>query len=162
MDDSLHLAGPKQDDVGLWVFPGAVPGGHQELVPIAQAQPGQVAAVSQSLTRVVPNGGTPLYRTMVDSAASVGPGDSATTSAAVIITDGEDTSSGLTPQSTAAQLPAGTRLIVLTLGEVRCNGPGLSALTTASSRVECVDADTDAAGLSARLDAVLDDIWSGR
>ena len=81
------------------------------LLVVAGAQiTGQVAAVSQSLTRVVPNGGTPLYRTMVDSAASVGPGDSATTSAAVIITDGEDTSSGLTPQSTAAQLPAGTRL----------------------------------------------------
>ncbi|GLZ47474.1 hypothetical protein Acsp06_36590 [Actinomycetospora sp. NBRC 106375] len=156
---ALRLAGPR-DEVGLWVFPGGVASGHQELVPVGPAAPDRLDQVRRSLGTARASGNTPLYRAMVDGVGAVGTGDPTVTSGAVVITDGEDTNSGLTPQAVATALRAGTRLTVITLGEIRCNGPGLSTLTAASSQVECRDADP--ANLGPVLEDTVDDIWSGR
>ncbi|GAA4791804.1 substrate-binding and VWA domain-containing protein [Actinomycetospora chlora] len=159
VSSTVRLAGPR-DEVGLWVFPGGNPAGHQELVPLDTATPERLDQLRRSLAMARAAGNTPLYRTMLDGLGAVGSGDPSLTSGAVVITDGEDTNSGLTPQAVAASLPAGARLTVVTLGETRCNGPGLSALTATSSRVECLDADP--ASLGAVLDSTVDAVWSGR
>jgi hypothetical protein len=59
----------------------------------------------------------------------------------------------------AALAGRGVRLIVVTIGEVRCADAGLGAVTTATAG-ECVDADL--ANLDAALSTVTAGLWGER
>jgi hypothetical protein len=51
------------------------------------------------------------------------------------------------------------RLIVVTIGEIRCSAAGLAAVTTATAG-ECVDADL--ANLDTMLGSATAGLWGGR
>jgi Mg-chelatase subunit ChlD len=109
---------------------------------------------------VRPAGNTPLFRTMTDGAAALGPADPGRVDAVVVLTDGEDTSSGLTADAVRASLAgSGVRLVVVTIGEIRCSDPGLNAITTATAG-ECRDADLS--NLSTVLRTAIAGLWGGR
>ncbi|MFC7613553.1 VWA domain-containing protein [Actinokineospora soli] len=76
-----HL-GPR-DVVGVWAFSGAGP---RPVVPF-----GPPGAVAGALGGVEPGGTTPLYRTIAEGVAAVGPSDDRRVSALVVLTDGQDT-----------------------------------------------------------------------
>jgi Mg-chelatase subunit ChlD len=109
---------------------------------------------------VRPIGDTPLFRTMIDAAAALGPHDPARVDAVVVLTDGEDTSSGVGPEAVDAAFAAsGARLIVVTIGEVRCSDARLGALA-AQTGGECLDADLPT--LDRTLGAATAELWGGR
>jgi len=126
IQQSLRLMSDR-DEFGLWVFPADAEGrGTRQLVPIgrgdatADGLPRREAAVA-ALGRVTPAGGTPLHRTIVDGVRAVGPTGEDRVTALVVVTDGEDTSSGLTPaQVTAAVRDKQVRVLVIAVGEAHC------------------------------------------
>jgi len=123
------------DALGLWLFPGdpsgrtinrAVPVGRlSELVgPIPRAQ-----AVSETLDLATPSGNTPLFRAMVDGVAALGPSDDTTANKLVVITDGEDTTSDLTPDQVLDGVrDRNVRVFVITVGETSCAAAPLESL----------------------------------
>jgi hypothetical protein len=155
----LRRMGPR-DEFGLWLFPDAAGAGHVEALPIGPPDEPRQTLARQALEGVRPAGGTPLFRTMIDAAAVL-PGDDPTrVDAVVVLTDGEDTTSGLDAAAVdAAVAGRGVRLIVVTIGEVRCADAGLSAITTATAG-DCVDADL--ANLDTALSTATAGLWGGR
>jgi hypothetical protein len=148
------------DEFGLWFFPDAPGTGHVEAVPLGSSGPDRLAAARQALAGVRPAGNTPLFRTMTDGAAALGPADPGRVDAVVVLTDGEDTSSGLTADAVSASLAGtGVRLVVVTIGEIRCSDPGLNAITTATAG-ECRDAELS--NLSTVLRTAIAGLWGGR
>jgi len=104
--------GPPGDLVGDLV--GAVP---------------RTQAVSDTLGLATPAGNTPLFRAMVDGVAALGPGDDITVNKLVVITDGEDTTSGLTPQEVLDGVRGrDVRVFVVAIGETSCAAAPLEAL----------------------------------
>src|SRR6266536_183581 len=135
IQQSLRLMSDR-DEFGLWVFPADAEGrGTRQLVPIgrgdatADGLPRREAAVA-ALGRVTPAGGTPLHRTIVDGVRAVGPTGEDRVTALVVVTDGEDTSSGLTPaQVTAAVRDKQVRVLVIAVGEAHCSAQALTDVT---------------------------------
>jgi Mg-chelatase subunit ChlD len=156
---ALQRMGPR-DQFGLWFFPDAAGSGPVEAVPVGPSDPARLAAALQLLAGVQPGGNTPLLRTMVDAAATLEPDDPAQVDAVVVLTDGEDTSSGLAPDAVVAALEgSGVRVVVVTIGEIRCSDAGLVAITTATAG-DCVDADL--ADLHSTLGTATAGLWGGR
>jgi hypothetical protein len=156
---ALQRMGPR-DQFGLWFFPDAAGTGPVEALPLGPSDPARLAAAQQLLAGARPAGNTPLFRTMIDAAAALDPDDPAQVDAVVVLTDGEDTSSGLGADAVNAALAgSGVRLIVVTIGEIRCSDAGLAAVTTATAG-ECVDADL--ASLDTMLGSATAGLWGGR
>jgi hypothetical protein len=156
---ALRRMGPR-DEFGLWFFPDGLGTGHVEAVPLGPPETARLDAAQQSLDGVRPAGNTPLFRTMIDGAAALHADDPARVDAVVVLTDGEDTSSGLGADAVGAALAGpGVRLVVVTIGEIRCSDAGISAVTTATAG-ECLDADLSS--LDAVLRTATAGLWGGR
>jgi hypothetical protein len=156
---ALEGMGPR-DQFGLWFFPDAAGTGPVEAMPLGPREDARLAAARQLLAGALPAGNTPLFRTMIDAAEALNPDDPAQVDAVVVLTDGEDTSSGLGPDAVSAALAdSGVRLIVVTIGEIRCSDAGLAAVTTVTAG-ECVDADL--ASLDTTLRTAMAGLWGGR
>ena len=146
IQDAL-LSMSDRDEIGLSVFPGdatgltarqVVPlGARDELLgPVTRTQ-----AIIDELRRITPSGNTPLFRAIVDGAAAVGPSDDHQISGLVVLTDGEDTTSGLAPaQVSAAVQGKGVRVFVVSVGEASCAIAPLPEVTTITGGA-CYDAD---------------------
>jgi hypothetical protein len=97
---------------------------------------------------------------VIDAAATLEPDDPAQVDAVVVLTDGEDTSSGVGADAvTKALAGSGVRVVVVTIGEIRCSDPGLAAVTTATAG-ECLDADLT--NLDTTLGTATAGLWGGR
>jgi Ca-activated chloride channel homolog len=156
---ALRGMGPR-DEFGIWFFPDGLGTGHVEAVPLGPPDPARLGAAQQSLDGARPAGNTPLFRTMIDGAAALHAGDPAQVDAVVVLTDGEDTSSGLGADAVSAALAgSGVRLVVVTIGEIRCSDAGLAAVTTATAG-ECLDADLSS--LDTALRTATAGLWGGR
>jgi hypothetical protein len=166
-----------RDEFGLWFFPGGDGGGHTEAVAVGATTPERLAAARTALDGVAPAGGTPLLRSVVDGVTALSPrvlrtpapaapapddpsaADPVGVRALVVLTDGEDTSSGITADDAAFQiLDKGVRVVVVTLGEIRCTGEGLRGIVGTSGG-DCVDADTSTVG--ERVAEIVDELKGG-
>jgi Mg-chelatase subunit ChlD len=151
--------GPR-DEFGLWFFPDQAGTGHVQAVPLGPSDPARVTAAQQALDGVRPAGNTPLFRAMIDGAVALGPAGPQPLDAVVVLTDGEDTSSGIPADAVSAALAGtGVRVVVVTIGEIRCSDAGLGAITTATAG-ECLDADL--ASLDTALRTATAGLWGGR
>ena len=76
--------------------------------PCRSARPTTLGArgAAAALNGARPAGNTPLFRTMIDGAAALPPDDPAQVDAVVVLTDGEDTSSGVGAERSARRSPA--------------------------------------------------------
>lgn len=156
---ALGQMGPR-DRFGLWFFPDAAGTGPVEALPIGPSDPSRLATARRLLSEVRPGGNTPLFRTVIDAAATLEPDDPAQVDAVVVLTDGEDTSSGVGADAVTQALAAsGVRVVVVTIGEIRCSDPGLAAITTATAG-ECLD--TDLTNLDTTLATATAGLWGGR
>ncbi|MEN3264643.1 VWA domain-containing protein [Pseudonocardia sp.] len=156
---ALGRMGPR-DEFGLWFFPDAGGTGHVQAVPLGPPDPARLSAAKQALDSVKPAGNTPLFRAMIDGAAALGPDDPARADAVVVLTDGEDTSSGIAADAVSTALAGrGVRLVVVTIDEIRCSDAGLGAITTATAG-ECLDADLPS--LDTALRTATAGLWGGR
>jgi Ca-activated chloride channel family protein len=153
-----------QDEFGLWTFSTASESGHVDGVPIGLRDASRLAAADTFLRNVRSNGDTPLYRALVDGAEQVsrtgGPDSPRAFRAVVVLTDGEDTASDIGAKEAVEVAEArNVRIVLVTVGEVRCASAGLIALT-ASTGNRCVDADpTDP---SRQVAEVVADLKGGR
>jgi len=160
---ALELMG-ERDEFGLWIFPGDPGGtGAREAVPIGPRN-GPVGdaprrqATDGALGQVQPRGNTPLYRAIVDGVRAVGPSDDDRISALVVLTDGEDTSSGLTPaQVYDAVGKAGVRVFVVAVGEATCAAVALDEVAAVTGG-RCVDANVRS--IDAELAGIFGALWS--
>jgi von Willebrand factor type A domain len=133
------------DEFGLSIFPTF------DTVPVGPLD-GQVGgmprhqATRELLGRVKPGGGTPLFRALVEGVkevTAVGPSDEAWASALVVLTDGEDTTSGLTAAQVVDDVRGkGVRVFVIAIGELTCSTVALTEVTTATGG-RCVNATPD-------------------
>ncbi|TWF81727.1 extracellular solute-binding protein [Pseudonocardia hierapolitana] len=156
---ALQRMGPR-DQFGIWLFPDAAGTGPLEALPVGPSDPARIAAAHQLLSGLQPAGNTPFFRTVIDAAATLEPDDPDQVDAVVVLTDGEDTSSGVGADAvTAALAGSGVRVVVVTIGEIRCSDPGLAVITTATAG-ECVDADP--ANLDTTLGTATAGLWGGR
>jgi hypothetical protein len=166
----LRRLGPR-DEFGLWLFPAAAGTGatgtgatgtaatgtaatgtaatepvHTDAVPLGPRTDARLAAAGQALDEAVPSGSTPLFRTMIDGVEALSRDGGADARALVVLTDGEDTTSAISAADTArAVADRGVRIVVVTLGEIRCSGGGLPAVVDATGG-DCVDTDTVTVG----------------
>lgn len=157
----INGIGPR-DELGLWFFPDGSGTGHIEALRLGTLDAQRMREVHHHLIGVRPAGNTPLLRTIVDAAAALGRrgDDTAEVNAVVVVTDGEDTSSDIGPQTVVDQLTArGIRLIVVTLGEVSC-ASGELGIVTAATGGECRDAELST--LNTVLSAATMGLWGGR
>jgi hypothetical protein len=156
---ALGGMGPR-DEFGLWFFPDAAGTGHVQAVPLGAPDQARRDAAQQALNGVRPAGNTPLFRSMIDGAAALPSDDPGRVDAVVVLTDGEDTSSGVGADAVSAALAGtGVRPVVVTIGEIRCSDAGLTAITTATAG-ECVDADMT--NLDTALRTATAGLWGGR
>ncbi len=134
-----HL-GP-DDEYGLSDFSGQ---GVRTLLPVdAHPDPGPM---NSALGAVTPDGGTPLYRMITEGVRVLGGGDPNALPAVIVLTDGEDTTSGLTAEQTASAVKdGGVRVYVITIGEVRCDQGGLVGLARGTGG-SCYDSDAVTVG----------------
>ncbi|GHJ48369.1 hypothetical protein Cs7R123_57110 [Catellatospora sp. TT07R-123] len=145
------------DQFGLLVFsgqPGMKP--VRQIRQIAPLTPLQPAAVAADLRRLWPNGDTPLYRAIAESAQVVraAPGEPDDLRAVVVLTDGRDTSK---PRPAAIEVPTGVRVFVLAIGEASCADQLLSDVTEGSDG-DCVEVrSVDLVG--AELVRMFDRLW---
>jgi uncharacterized protein with von Willebrand factor type A (vWA) domain len=141
----LEALGP-QDEFALWTFSTAVESGHVEGVQMGpRNNPARLGAAGTFLQNLTSGGDTPLYRTLVDGAERVsrtgGPDSPRAFRAVVVLTDGEDTASDIGARDVVEVANArNVRIVLVTVGDVRCASAGLIALT-ASTGNRCVDAD---------------------
>ncbi|BCJ74631.1 VWA domain-containing protein [Catellatospora sp. IY07-71] len=116
--NTLRLRGPA-DEFGLWAFPHV--GGARQLFPIEPRQLTE-AQVEDALRRIRPQGPTPLYRTIADAVPAVRT-DTDAVQALVVLTDGEDTGSGLSRRQLVDRVRGqGVRVFVVAVGEASCGG----------------------------------------
>jgi len=156
---ALGGMGPR-DEFGLWFFPDPAGTGHVQAVPLGASDQARRDAAQQALNGARPAGNTPLFRSMIDGAAALSSDDQGRVDAVVVLTDGEDTSSGVGADAVSSALAGtGVRLVVVTIGEIRCSDAGLTAITTATAG-ECVDADL--ASLDTTLRTATAGLWGGR
>ncbi len=156
----------ERDEFGLWFLPGGTTAGHTEAVPVGLRDAERLAAARDALARVAPTGGTPLLRGVVDGVATLTAGDGAEpddrtgTRALVVLTDGQDTTSGVAPDEAARTVAGrGVRVVVVALGDVRCVETGLAGLAAATGG-ECVESDP--AGVPDRVREFVTQLRGGR
>ncbi len=139
VDRALAHLGP-DDEVGLSTFSDDQVRHH---VPMGSRT--DRAAVQAVLGAVAPAGGTPLYTMITEGVRAVGGGSPDVLSAVIVLTDGEDTTSGLTAsQVVDAVRDSGVRVFVVAIGEAGCAGP-LSGITDSTGGT-CRDADAATVG----------------
>jgi len=120
-------------------------------VPLGPRDDARLATAGRALDEVRPQGNTPLFRAMVDGVGALtdgepGPAERSPGEALVVLTDGQDTTSGITAADTAGQIAdRGVRIVVATVGEIRCSDPGLTEIirTTGGSCVDAEEASLD-------------------
>jgi Mg-chelatase subunit ChlD len=161
---ALGQIGP-EDEFGLWTFSGDRRAPWHPLADIAPGTAAQRTAATTALGGVKPSGNTPLYAAISAGLDQIG--QAATfgrTSAVVVLTDGQDTTSGLTLQQTQAKIASvyqakGVRLFIVAIGEAACEGAqGLSALTEGHGT--CLDARLDE--VSSTMAQLFESIWKGQ
>jgi hypothetical protein len=122
---SLGLMGP-QDEFGLWQFPSGRRG--RELVRLGRGDQAQRARLVRALSALRPGGDTPLYETVLAAARSPRSAGGRPPDL-VVLTDGQDTSHGVTVgQVTRALARARMRLFVVAVGDVGCDGTPLGEI----------------------------------
>ncbi|MEV4754713.1 substrate-binding domain-containing protein [Micromonospora sp. NPDC049559] len=151
-----------QDEFGLWTFQGPTRT-PRRLLPIAPAEPVPAGAlprpVEAALAGVRPDGGTPLYRAVVDGIGAVEPADDRHLSALVVLTDGVDEGSGVSGEQLVARAEAGgVRVFVLAVGEASCAAGPLREAVTVSGGA-CYE--TGFASLDRRLNELFGVLWGG-
>jgi Ca-activated chloride channel family protein len=153
---SLALMGPA-DEFGLWAFPAGPAGtGVRVLAPLGARD---TQAATKTLSGVRPAGGTPLFATIVHGVQALGGNGDGRIRAVVVLTDGEDTTSGLTPaQVLDAVRDKGVRVFVVAVGEASCAGQVLASLGTTTGG-GCYRADFDT--VNARLAQLFAMLWEG-
>jgi hypothetical protein len=129
------------DEFGLWVFPGLGGSEYREIVRIGLLDR---SAVGAKLADIVPAGNTPLYRAIVRGVDAVGASDETHSNALVVLTDGQDTTSGLSVEEVARKVnDTRVHVMVVAIGETRCTTKELHAITTkTTANWRCLDADT--------------------
>lgn len=153
---TLELAGPR-DELGLWLFPDPTGAAPERAVAVGPVELTRGAA-GVALAAAVADEDTPLFRTMVEGIAAVRSGDPQANDVLVVVTDGEDTTSGIDASAVLAAARPDVRLVVVTIGDIRCGGAQLAALTAADQAVECRDADPGT--LASTLAEVVEPYWS--
>jgi Ca-activated chloride channel homolog len=158
---ALELMG-ERDEFGLWIFPDGQGGAARELVPIGPrddlvgALPRR-QATGTVLGQVAPAGSTPLFRVIVDGVAAVGPSGDTRMSALVVLTDGQDTGSGLTSdQVREAVRSMGVRVYAVTVGDLTCSAGALDEIAAITGG-RCVE--TDLASIEAELAELFNTLW---
>ncbi|MCA1673729.1 MAG: hypothetical protein LC799_16520, partial [Actinobacteria bacterium] len=124
------------DALGLWLFPSGDPSGRTINTAVPVGPPSELVgtaprtqAVSETLVLATPSGNTPLFRAMVDGVAALGPSDDTTANKLVVITDGEDTTSDLSPDQVLDGVrDRKVRVFVITVGETSCAAAPLESL----------------------------------
>lgn len=150
-----------EDEVGLWTFPDrAAP--YRKLLDVGVGSAARRDQAIAALRAVRPSGDTPLYTTILAALGDVATSaDPAQTRAVVVLTDGQDTSSGTTLKATRDKLAAisGVRLFIVAIGDAACEGDqGLGALTEGHGG--CFDAGlNEIAGTMAQL---FESLWKGQ
>jgi hypothetical protein len=159
----------EHDEFRLWTFPGR---GHDftELSDLAAGSAQRRSSIVGPLRAVRPSGATPLYATIFAGMQKVSTGDDAQIEAMVVLTDGDDTTSELSPQQAADKIKklttrSGPRLYLIATGEARCEdtpgriGTGLHMLTDAGQG-GCLQVDTGK--VEATMNQIFESLWSGR
>lgn len=154
---ALAFMAPK-DEFGLTVFSGQ-DGGVRELVPLGPKDgTARADSVLGALATVAPEGATPLYRAIVDGVAAVGSASAGSLTAVIVLTDGEDTTSGIgSAQLVDSVRGKGVRVFVLAVGEARCAARELVEVTAVTSGL-CRDSTGDTVGDD--LAALFRTVWS--
>lgn len=164
---ALKLMG-EQDEFGLSVFPADPAGSEirQEVVTIGPrdglvgTRPRRLATKA-ALSDIRPAGNTPLYRAIadgVDRVAAAGPSDETYSNALVVLTDGKDTTSGLTDAQVIDEVSdKGVRVFVIAVGEASCATVVLRDVTT-NTGGRCLDADLSS--IDAKLAELFGVLWS--
>jgi uncharacterized protein with von Willebrand factor type A (vWA) domain len=146
--ESLNQMGPL-DQFGLWTFPD------KGKVEIGTGEPVR-REVAKTLATVQPAKGTPLYKTIIDATAEVGPGTQHR-HAVVVLTDGEDTTSHLGPRDVEQAISGkGVKVYIVAAGEARCRDHPLADITTAV----CYQATFD--NIDDRLAELFGTLWGGQ
>jgi hypothetical protein len=157
----------RTDQFGLWTFPAAADGrGQRSLVDIGVGTEQHRTDVVTALETVQPAGGTPLYDTIIaglravsDPVADVDP------RSLIVLTDGQDTTSGVSAADARASVAelvrtTGVRLYVIAIGEASCTGPqGLRELA-ATGLGGCFDADPGQ--LADTVGHLFEVLWKGQ
>jgi hypothetical protein len=138
-----------RDEFGLRIFPADGKGvGVRELVPLGRSDvpiggTARRQAAADALAGVKPAGGTPLFATIVDGVKAVAADRDDQIASLVVLTDGNDNSSGLRPADVDAQVRGkGVRVFVVAIGEATCGTQSLRDIT-AHSGGACYDAGLD-------------------
>ncbi len=154
-----------RDEFGLGFFPGGTAAGRPDAVPVRLRDAAQLAAAWDALGRVEPEGGTPLFRAVIDGVSLLTAGDGAEpddrtgTRALVVLTDGVDTTSGIAPGEAAREVAGrGVRVVVVALGDVRCADAGLAGLAGRTGG-QCVESDP--AALSEQVQEIVSQLRGG-
>jgi Mg-chelatase subunit ChlD len=118
------------DEIGLWTFPDESDRRPQQVVPLAQRG---CSAVRAAVGPLQPRGDTPLLQTLLDGVTALRATDEAAERRLVVVTDGEDTSSGATRADVLAALTdAQVKVYVVTLGDVTCDADPLQDVADAT------------------------------
>jgi Mg-chelatase subunit ChlD len=165
---SLDLMGAR-DEFGLMVFSGTAtrplgPSGPRA-APVSGAGSGsgsgstRAEAAAARLASMSVGGGTPLHASIVAGVDAVGTGSGDQVRALVVLTDGDDTTSGLTAAQVLARVrDRGVRVFVVTLGEASCSDAVVAAVTAASGG-GCHGASVDT--VDSRLAELFTVLWEG-
>ncbi|MEU4427294.1 VWA domain-containing protein [Actinoplanes sp. NPDC024001] len=158
------------DEFGLWAFP--VPRGRpsNELVGVAAGSPQHRRAVVDALGTVEPDGGTPLYATIVAGMSKLATGTGGDRiRALVVLTDGENSGTRPGLRQTLAEVRrltrADVRLYVIATGEARCDdvdgrtGPGPLYQLTRAGRGACLTAGPEE--IPETMAELFETLWSG-
>ena len=161
---ALNLMGVR-DEFGLWIFPPGQggPGWYGEVVAVGPRDgpdggASRLAAIDAALNGIRPGGNTPLYRAIAAGVGAVGSSNDEVSSALVVLTDGKDTSSGLTGREVIdAVAGKGVRIFVVAFGEASCATGVLGEITT-STGGRCLHSDP--LSIDARLAELFAVLWS--
>jgi hypothetical protein len=154
-----------RDEFGLMVFSGTatrplVPIGPRD-APVSGAGSGstRAEAAAARLASTSVGGGTPLHASIVAGVDAVGTGSGDQVRALVVLTDGDDTTSGLTAAQVLARVrERGVRVFVVTFGEASCSDAVVAAVT-ATSGGGCHGASVDT--IDSRLAELFTVLWEG-
>jgi Mg-chelatase subunit ChlD len=153
----------ERDEFGLWIFPNDSGTSARKVVPIGlrDVLVGGVhrqQAIQAALDQVQPAGNTPLFQTIADGVAAVGPSNADQISGLVVLTDGKNTTNMTSEQLLDVVKRNNVRVFVITVGDATCASEGLEAVTAASGG-QCVNADL--ASMNTKLTELFSTLWSG-
>jgi Ca-activated chloride channel homolog len=158
VEASLRQLGD-QDEFGIWVFRDTGFGPPEGASGALFRSGSQAAEAVAALDGLQPDGGTPLYRTILAGVDAIGR-DADLVTGLVVLTDGEDTDDDPDAEADLAALDrdAGVRVFVVAIGEASCR---VEAIARATSRTggECIQADFDT--LEDQLAGLFGVLWSG-